>query len=94
MRSSGFNRPRIWHLHWRHFQIRPSLRYLWAECREAGTSRLRPGIVEGAGGFTHVRGNCLFFHTACAIPRVSNYVQLTHDGLQKSLIGTDGSSSI
>jgi len=24
-------------------------------------------------------------------PKVSNYVQLTHDGLQKSLIGTDGS---
>ena len=24
------------------------------------------------------------------IPRVSNYVQLTHDGLQKSIIGTDG----
>ncbi len=25
-----------------------------------------------------------------AVPRVSNYVQITHDGLQKSLIGTDG----
>ena len=25
------------------------------------------------------------------VPHVSNYVQLTHDGLQKSLIGTDGS---
>ncbi len=25
-----------------------------------------------------------------AVPAVSNYVQLTHDGLQKSLIGTDG----
>ena len=24
-------------------------------------------------------------------PQVANYVQLTHDGLQKSLIGTDGS---
>ena len=26
-----------------------------------------------------------------AAPQVANYVQLTHDGLQKSLIGTDGS---
>jgi serine/threonine protein kinase/Tol biopolymer transport system component len=25
------------------------------------------------------------------VPKVANYVQLTHDGLQKSLIGTDGS---
>ena len=25
------------------------------------------------------------------IPRVSNYLQLTHDGKQKSLIGTEGS---
>jgi len=25
------------------------------------------------------------------VPKVSNYVQLTHDGLQKSLVGTDGS---
>ena len=25
------------------------------------------------------------------VPKVSNYVQITHDGEQKSLVGTDGS---
>src|SRR5579871_3422688 len=32
-----------------------------------------------------------FLTRATPVPRVSNYVQLTHDGRQKSLIGTDGS---
>jgi len=32
-----------------------------------------------------------FWMRASAVPRVSNYVQLTHDGKQKSLIGTEGS---
>jgi Tol biopolymer transport system component len=32
-----------------------------------------------------------FWMQPAAVPTVSNYVQLTHDGLPKSLIGTDGS---
>ena len=32
-----------------------------------------------------------FLMQPAAVPKVSNYVQLTHDGQQKSLIGTDGS---
>jgi Tol biopolymer transport system component len=32
-----------------------------------------------------------FWMRPAAVPTVSNYVQLTHDGLPKSLIGTDGS---
>jgi serine/threonine protein kinase/Tol biopolymer transport system component len=32
-----------------------------------------------------------FWMRPSPIPQVANYVQLTHDGLQKSLIGTDGS---
>ena len=32
-----------------------------------------------------------FWKQPKAVPRVSNYVQLTHDGKQKSLIGTEGS---
>jgi serine/threonine protein kinase/Tol biopolymer transport system component len=32
-----------------------------------------------------------FWMQPTAVPTVSNYVQLTHDGLPKSLIGTDGS---
>jgi hypothetical protein len=33
----------------------------------------------------------LRFLDATGLIRVSNYAQLTHDGLQKTLIGTDGS---
>jgi eukaryotic-like serine/threonine-protein kinase len=40
-------------------------------------------VVAGAGAYLLARRP--------AAPRVSNYVQLTHDGLQKALIGTDGS---
>jgi eukaryotic-like serine/threonine-protein kinase len=32
-----------------------------------------------------------FWMQAAPVPKVANYVQLTHDGQQKSLIGTDGS---
>ena len=32
-----------------------------------------------------------FLMRPATVPRVANYIQLTHDGLQKSLIGTDGS---
>ena len=32
-----------------------------------------------------------FLMQPAPVPRISNYVQLTHDGQQKSLIGTDGS---
>ena len=57
-----------------------------------GPSRLRPGIVGGVLAVLLTFAVIAYFFTRPApIPRVSNYVQLTHDGLQKSLIGTDGS---
>jgi serine/threonine protein kinase/Tol biopolymer transport system component len=40
-------------------------------------------VVAGAAAYLLMR--------PLPVPRVSNYVQLSHDGLQKSLIGTDGS---
>jgi len=36
-------------------------------------------------------GLAFFWRRAAAVPRVSNFVQLTHDGQPKSIIGVDGS---
>lgn len=54
--------------------------------------RLRPAIVGTALIVLAGLGTLAYLWTRPApVPTVSHYVQLTHDGLQKSLIGTDGS---
>jgi serine/threonine protein kinase/Tol biopolymer transport system component len=54
--------------------------------------RPRPSVVGGLLAALLTFAVIAYFFTRPApVPRVSNYVQLTHDGLQKSLIGTDGS---
>jgi eukaryotic-like serine/threonine-protein kinase len=55
------------------------------------TKRLQTAIA--AAGLALVIGVAVlafFWMRPAAIPKVSNYVQLTHDGRLKSLIGTDG----
>ena len=37
------------------------------------------------------RTACLTIDAPLPVPKVSNYVQLTHDGQPKALVGTDGS---
>ena len=56
------------------------------------TRQLRSTVVGGALAAAVILGVLAFFWMRpTPVPRVANYVQLTHDGLQKSLIGTDGS---
>ena len=66
----------------------PAIRY---ENKKHGTNRVRLTLagavlvsVLGAATIVH------FWVQTPPQPRVSNYVQLTHDGQRKSLIGTDG----
>jgi len=55
-------------------------------------TRMRPEtIVVGALAVACVAVLAYFWMRPAAVPTVANYVQLTHDGQQKSLIGTDGS---
>ena len=59
---------------------------------EKEPSRSRGMILAIAGSAIVVIGAAAYLLMRSApVPRVSNFVQLTHDGLQKSLIGTDGS---
>ena len=59
---------------------------------EKKSYRLRPAIVGVAFIVLAGMGTLAYLWTRPApVPKVANYVQLTHDGLQKSLIGTDGS---
>ncbi len=54
--------------------------------------RFRIALVGGTLALILGLGVLAFlFLRPASVPRVANYVQLTHDGLQKSLIGTDGS---
>lgn len=55
------------------------------------SNRRTTGLI-GAAAILFIIAALAYFHTRpTPIPKVSNYVQLTHDGRQKSLIGTDGS---
>ncbi len=59
--------------------------------RDPGT-RVRPALTVAALAlFAGIAGLVYFLRQPAAAPRVANYVQLTHDGQQKSLIATDGS---
>src|SRR5581483_10010446 len=56
---------------------------------EAKRSHL-PWVLAGIGALVIVLGLAYYLLQRAPTPTVSNYVQLTHDGQQKSLIGTDG----
>jgi len=59
---------------------------------EGKPSHSRSLILATAGAAVLVLGGVAYLMMRPApAPRVSNYVQLTHNGVQKSLIGTDGS---
>ena len=61
------------------------------EIRKDGSTRPRIVPVAVALAVVCVAVLVYFWMQAPPVPRVANYVQLTHDGQQKSLIGTDGS---
>ncbi len=50
-----------------------------------------PLLMIGIGALVVIAVAASLWMWPVSEPRVANYVQLTHDGLQKSLIGTDGS---
>ena len=65
-----------------------------AGARKDGLKVGRPRVVPAAAGLAVVLGVAAlvyFLMKPAPVPRISNYVQLTHDGQPKSLIGTDGS---
>lgn len=59
--------------------------------REKEPDRFRTGLVVAALVIVAVAVLAYFWMQPAAVPKVSNYVQLSHDGQPKSLIGTDGS---
>jgi eukaryotic-like serine/threonine-protein kinase len=59
--------------------------------RERPPDRFRTALVVAALLIVAVAVLAYFWVQPAAVPRVSNYVQLSHDGQPKSLIGTDGS---
>jgi eukaryotic-like serine/threonine-protein kinase len=70
-------------------EIRKEIRH---EIRKDQPRRLQPAVVITGTVILLVAGVVAYFLMQPApVPKVANYVQLTHDGLQKSLIGTDGS---
>lgn len=68
--------------------LAPVSGYAFAEKnpRRRRNALLATGLVALAG----LAAFAVFWFQPQPVPAVSNYVQLTHDGLQKSLIGTDG----
>jgi eukaryotic-like serine/threonine-protein kinase len=57
-----------------------------------GRSNRRTAAVIAAAAILLIIAALAYFVTrSTPVPKVSNYTQLTHDGRQKSLIGTDGS---
>jgi Tol biopolymer transport system component len=59
-----------------------------------GEAASRRGIVIAAAALAVLLGAgvlAYFWSRPAAVPKVSNYVQLTHDGQPKSLVGTEGS---
>jgi eukaryotic-like serine/threonine-protein kinase len=55
-------------------------------------AKLRPGVIAAAlAGVTGIAAIAFFMTRAVPEPTVANYVQLTQDGNQKSILGTDGS---
>ena len=60
------------------------------EPKRSARSRTTLLLLAG-GGFALVAIAAYLWTRPMPDPQVANYVQLTHDGLQKSLIGTDGS---
>ncbi|HEY6372971.1 MAG TPA: protein kinase [Candidatus Sulfotelmatobacter sp.] len=69
--------------------IRPTVKKDGA--REPETDRFRTALVVAALAIVAVAVLAYFWMQPAAAPKVSNYVQLSHDGQPKSLIGTDGS---
>jgi eukaryotic-like serine/threonine-protein kinase len=55
------------------------------------TSRRVPAWIVVALVIIALGALAIYFMRPAAVPKVANYVQLTHDGQPKSLIGTDGS---
>jgi len=53
--------------------------------------RLRPRSLAAVIAFALVAGAAYFWRQPSALPKVSNFVQLTHDGQAKGIIGLDGS---
>jgi serine/threonine protein kinase/Tol biopolymer transport system component len=60
----------------------------WIRKEEPRTSRV--GYVAAAIGLIAVAAIAYYLMQPASLPHVSNFVQLTHDGQSKSLIGTDG----
>jgi eukaryotic-like serine/threonine-protein kinase len=60
------------------------------EIRNDGSMRLRLGPAAVVLAVICVAGVGYFWLRPEPVPKVVNYVQLTHDGQQKSLVGTDG----
>ena len=85
------------------FQSASDMAFALEGLSESGTSvvAVRPqveksrrriiGAIAAAALFLLIAALAYFFTRSTPVPKVSNYVQLTHDGRQKSLIGTDGS---
>jgi serine/threonine protein kinase/Tol biopolymer transport system component len=62
------------------------------QVQEEKTARSRTPLIAGAViGLAVLGGIAYLWLRSTPTPLVSNYVQLTHDGFQKTLIGTDGS---
>jgi eukaryotic-like serine/threonine-protein kinase len=69
--------------------IKPAFRKDGA--RENEPDRFRTALAVAALAIVAVAVLAYFWMQPLAVPKVSNYVQLSHDGQPKSLIGTDGS---
>ncbi len=59
--------------------------------KEKEPDRFRTALAAAALAIVCLAVLAYFWMRPAAVPRVSNYVQLSHDGQPKSLIGTDGS---